>query len=123
MKNYLYGLFGCITALILYTFLLSLYSDYRAKAEVESWVFKVEILQQALEDGFQKTGKFEIKPTSKKINQNEVVKTAIFENGTIVVEGGSAGQLLVLIPKVENGKIHWRCYAGPDKARPNNCKS
>jgi hypothetical protein len=123
MKSYFYGLLGCLTALALYLFFQAQYSDYRAKAETEGLVFKMEALQRSLEDVFQKTGKFDSVMASKTINQSDGPKPIILENGTIIVRGRIEGQLLVLAPKVEGGKVQWRCYVGPDKARPSNCRS
>ena len=121
MRNYIYGLLGCLTALALYSFLQSQYSDYRAKAETEGLIYKLEVLQKSLENGFQKTGEFSI--SSSTVTNSEDLKPVVLKNGTIIVQGRSEGQLLVLTPNVEDGKVHWRCYVGPDRARPNKCRS
>lgn len=123
MKNYFYGLLGGLTALALYFFLQAQYSDYRAKAETEGLIFKTEALQRSLEEIFQKTGKFDSSTASKAITIGDSPRHILLENGTIIVRGSIEGQLLVLTPKVEGGKVQWRCYVGPDKARPNNCRS
>lgn len=123
MKSFVYGLSGFFVGLIVYLSVLPLYSDYRAKAETEGLVFKMEALQRSLEDAFQKTGKFDSVMASKTITNGDGPKPIILENGTIIVRGRIEGQLLVLAPKVEGGKVQWRCYVGPDKARPSNCRS
>lgn len=123
MKSYFYGLLGCLTVLALSFFFQAQYSDYRAKAETESLVYRMEVLQRSLEDVFQKTGKFENIAPQKNLTIGEGPQPILLENGTIIVRGRLEGQLLVLTPKVEAGKVQWRCYVGPDKAKPTNCRS
>lgn len=123
MKSFVYGLSGFFVGLIMYLSVLPLYSDYRANVETEGLVFKMEALQRSLEEVFQKTGKFDSGRASKAVDQSDGSKLIILENGTIIVRGRIEGQLLVLTPKVEGGTVQWRCYVGPDKARPSNCRS
>jgi hypothetical protein len=123
MKSFIYGLSGFFVGLILYFSVLPLYSDYRSKVETEGLVLKMEALQRSLEDAFQKTGKFDSAIASKTITNGDNTKPILLENGTIIVRGRIDGQLLVLIPKVEDRKVQWQCYVGPEKARPNSCRS
>lgn len=123
MKSFVYGVSGFFVVLITYLAVLSLYSDYRAKAETEGLVFKMESLQRSLEDIHQKTEKFDSSLVPGIINKGDGPSPIILENGTIIVRGSVEGQLLVLVPKVEGDKVRWRCYVGPEKARPSNCRS
>lgn len=123
MKSFVYGISGFFVVLITYLAVLPLYSDYRVKAETEGLVFKMEPLQRSLEDVLQKTGKFDSSLVSGILDKGDDPRPIILESGTIIVRGSVEGQLLVLAPKVEGNKVRWRCYVGPEKARPSNCRS
>lgn len=123
MKSFFYGLSGFFVGLVLYLSVLPLYSDYRAKAETEGLVFKMEASQRLLEVIFQKTGKFDSAVPSKTTANANDPKPLIFDNGTIIVKGNVEGQLLLLIPAIEGGAVRWRCYVGPENATPKNCRS
>lgn len=121
MKSFIYGLSGFFVGLIIYLAVLPLYSDYSARAETVELIYGIEGLQRSLEEGFQKTGKFDGVLASKTMNQGADPKPIILENGTIIVRGHIEGQLLVVAPKVEGGKVQWRCYVGPRKTTPIDC--
>jgi hypothetical protein len=122
MKHFVYGLFGCITALLLFVIFQTQYSDYRAKAELGKLFFEAEPLQRTLEDAFRKTGKFDASslPLSKK--EGDATPARVFENGTIVLRAPVSGESLVLIPTMENGQVRWACFAGLHKDKPSSCK-
>ena len=42
-------------------------------------------------------------------------------NGTIVLRGGEAGQLVVLVPMLANGKVSWQCIGGSKASVPEWC--
>jgi hypothetical protein len=42
----------------------------------------------------------------------------IAKSGTVFMWGGDDGQLAVLIPRLADGKVVWRCVGGSRKATP-----
>jgi hypothetical protein len=42
-------------------------------------------------------------------------------NGTIVLRGGEAGQLVVLVPMLANGRVSWQCIGGSKASVPEWC--
>lgn len=119
MKSYIYGFLGCTTALVLYLYLYSQYSDYRDKVEVNELMFRAESVQREVEDHLKKAGNFD--GVARK-NRGAQDGLTVFENG-IVILNGRRGQLLVLIPKVGGDRVLWGCYVGPERAKPVNCRS
>lgn len=120
MKHFVYGLFGCITALLLFVIFQTQYADYRAKAELEKLFFEAEPLQRTLEDSFRKAGKFDASAIPKK--EGDTTPARVFENGTIVIGAPLTGESLVLIPTTETGQVRWTCFTGQHKNKPSSCK-
>lgn len=119
MRPYILGFLGCITGLVACLFVYAQYSDYRERVELESLVFSAEGLQRELEASFKRTGKFD----DGAIGGNRLkARHVAVEQGTIFVTG-YLGQLLVLVSKVEGGTVRWQCHAGPERARPGNCRA
>jgi hypothetical protein len=46
----------------------------------------------------------------------------VTDNGVILLQDGFDRQLVVMIPRLDAGKVHWRCLGGSAAGVPANCK-
>ncbi len=121
MRNFVYGVLGAFLGIAIYLVVSPQYSDYRAKAETERWIYELEPLQNRLAESYQKSGKFDVALTSQTALQL-AEKPTVYKSGTIVMQGGYAGQVLLMTPSVTNGKVQWHCWVGPKSAMPKACR-
>ncbi len=118
---FVYGMLGLLTSLLIYLVVLPIYSDYRAVVETEALVFKMDGLQRSVEDVFQKNGRLDFDPASADEMELDGQTVIVLRNGVLIARGGTDGQLVVQVPQVEEGKLRWRCFVGPERLTPTNC--
>lgn len=123
MRAFLFGFLGFFVAALLYAVVSSQYSDYRAASQTSGWAVgshdtRAVIAANALRDKSLALAGVGVPPPSfpgfrseQKPDHSEVT-----ENGIILMQGGADGQLIVLIPSLERGKVSWRCLGGSAKS-------
>lgn len=110
----IFGFLGCVTGLVVFLFVHAQYSDYRERAELESLVFGVEGLQLEWEASFKRTGRFD----------DGAIADQSLKAKHVAVEKGMAGYLgQLLVPRVDGDTVRCQCHAGPERARPSNCRT
>lgn len=115
MKRFIGGFFGAILGFFVFLLVQSQYSNYVAASQTSGWLGTIEPY---------------VEQVSKRIHANRSVRDVglgmppprlsdyppdvaiIGQDGTIVLQGGSAGQTVVLIPSYADGKVSWRCVGG-----------
>jgi hypothetical protein len=124
MKSFLIGLLGAGFLVLLFLFVSSQYSDYRAAAESSSWLAKVKTIQGEIEKNAVSRGSLAGvgKDVDQKIlRQMNLDFFEITDSGAIILRGSRYGQLIALIPSVADGKVEWRCVGGPSGDVPKKC--
>lgn len=46
----------------------------------------------------------------------------ITDSSTVILRGGREGQMLVLIPSLQQGQVIWQCVGGSQHAMPKPCR-
>jgi hypothetical protein len=118
MMNFLSGF---LTAFVLILIAIPQYNDYRDVTETRRWFDGLRPVMDGIEKnivenaslvgadaGMEKT--LLLKPEEKRPDVFEITRL-----GEIILQGGSHGQLLILIPAFEEGKVRWRCFANPQR--------
>jgi hypothetical protein len=110
-------LLGVLLTLTILFFVWPQYSDYRSRAETDSWlvsltesVKKEELIKSIVDRDANAEIFADLKPKPDYIQ--------ITESSALVIKGGRDGQVVVLIPK-GNGEMS--CVAGSTKASPKRC--
>ena len=127
MKCFALGFIGVIAGSFLFVIGLTQYSDYIAEAQVGIWCLQLKEKTKEIEQLAQNEKQlFEV---SRKVSpqvfseQSKVRKHRIYDSGAIVVQGGKAGQMLLLEPQFTGSGVEWDVYVGPAKLIPGNCRS
>jgi len=133
MKSFFLGVFGALTVLISAAIIIPQYNDYVSQVETRRWLRQVKDVQKEIETQLLageslKDGIIE-KPV---INIYHKDHPNFFENvdyfnirpdGMILIKGGSDKQMIILMPKLIDGKIHWECIGGSNNALPKQCQN
>lgn len=125
MLCFIKGGFGMLFVLILAAIVVPMYCDYTDRVITSKMLISVKPLQEAIE--------IEIKNNNKKsivgidINKfslsPQIKETIITIDGTIIIQGGEVGQIIVLKPSLENSEISWYCLGGTYKTMPVKCRN
>jgi hypothetical protein len=119
---------GFVTALLLILIVIPQYSDYRHVAETQRWVGEIRPVMERIEKNILKNASLvdaNIGVDKMLLSGGEAKQPDVFEItrlGEIILRGGSHGQLLILIPAFEEGKVRWRCIGGPERIVPKTCR-
>jgi hypothetical protein len=116
MKQFLIGLLWALSGVVATLILMPAYTDYRASSETIEWLALLRATQEIA--AYVKQNKT-IVGASKSIQLPQlrgVTHAEIRADGSIFVKGGIEGQLIVLLPTVEQDQVVWRCLGGSSKA-------
>ena len=113
------GFFGAFIVLVAAAFVFPQYADYAASAETSAWMAQVAPVQDHVaanakrNDSLVNAGLGAEQPhfSSPAPTYFEVTK-----DGTIFIQGGREGQLIVLVPALMEGTVSWRCIGGSWRA-------
>ena len=125
MKSFLWGLLGAFVLAMGFLFVGSQYSDYRAASEASSWLVQVRQIQDEIERNAVSKNSLAVAGKSvddKILREMNLDFYEVMDSGVIVLRGRREGQLIVLIPAFENGKMEWRCVGGSLGDIPEKCK-
>jgi hypothetical protein len=117
MKQFLIGLLWALGGVIATLVVIPAYTDYRASSETIEWLALLRATQEEI-DAYVKQNKT-IVAANKSIQLPQmkgVTLAEIRDDGSIFVKGGIEGQLIVLLPTVEQDQVVWRCLGGSSKA-------
>jgi hypothetical protein len=113
------GFFGALIVLIMTAIILPQYSDYAASAETSVWMYQVAPVQDYVAANAERNRTLVDSGVGAKRPEFSSNAPSLFEvtkEGTIFLQGGHGGQLVVLIPTLADRKVSWRCLGGPRKA-------
>lgn len=125
MKRFVLDCLGAIIIVALASLALPLYTDHRARHEVEGWLSQLQPTQQAIaaraqsRSSLQGSGR-EIPPPRFEASRPALLQ--IEADGRILLKGGHSGQMLLLIPHLDQRQVRWTCVGGPDDAMPERCR-
>lgn len=125
MKFFLMGLAGAITAMAGFLFFYSHYSDYRARGETSDWLVQLQTVQDAIAREAIKKGSLVnigLAVDAGAFHNSSVTGFMILDGGSIVVRGGSEGQVVLLVPSLRGAAVTWRCIGGSVQAVPSRCQ-
>ena len=119
MKSFFVGVFGAILVLAIAAVVIPQYSDYKARTISYEIMNSLEPLQNQVSN--QLMAGLPIEP-KKVINQSKFIQSLEQKSdGTIIVKAKEAGQVIVLVPAKEQGKIIWHCIGGSKNDVPAKC--
>ncbi|MDR3158188.1 MAG: hypothetical protein LBU11_04090 [Zoogloeaceae bacterium] len=121
MENFAFGFFGVVAACVLILIAIPQFaqSDDHASIEVMHWADGIRPVMDSIEKNIVKNASLVdadrgveknilLRPEQKRPDVFEITRL-----GKIILQGGSYGQFLILIPAFEEGKVRWRCFAKP----------
>lgn len=124
MKCLIMGMAGALLLLLTAAVLTSLYSDYRARSETNSWLVQIKPTQVVIEESAIRNRTLQDAASEIDSGTISIAGIDLFEitsAGTITLRGGSDGQ--VVVPTLQNERLIWHCIGGPKKAVPVECQS
>lgn len=122
-KSVIFGfLFGLAMAGLLLLIIIPNYSDYRAKSQTSNWQIEFEQSEIAKQIESQLLANQPVKVSTDKLNFKFVHFAKVNALGEVIFKGDDFGQILILTPSKENGKIIWQCWGGSDKDIPSKCR-
>ena len=98
-----------------------MYSDYTDRAKTNGMLLSLIPVKNNISNQMT-LGKVPIVINPKDFSVEYSTEFFISPNGVITVQGGDAGQMLVLIPTLEEGEVTWRCIGGPYKMMGRECQ-
>lgn len=122
--SFFYGALGALLVLAAAAIIIPQYSDYKAAVESARWVNDVAEAQSLIEQRAIATNSLEsagVDVPLPKIVNGPVHYLEITHDGRIYIKGGAEGQLIVLIPYLEDNKVVWRCIGGSSKSVATTC--
>ncbi|KFN42872.1 hypothetical protein [Arenimonas oryziterrae] len=125
MKALIIGLASGIFVFFALGIAASQYSDYRAAAQSSGWMGDLQKTQKTIEGNIisrQTTNSSGQGVAAPDFGKNAPAHFEIRNDGVIIAHGGSAGQILVLIPELQNGAVVWSCFGGSSKDVPMRCR-
>lgn len=125
MRHFILGFLGMLAALVLAGYTYSMYGDYRSEAQSSAWFIELlptmqEIEAQARQQNTLAGVGAHIGKTAPRLTRVNFFH--VDDRGTIIVRGGTDGQVIVLIPQFDKGNVSWRCIGGPSRAVPPDCR-
>ncbi|GAA6143193.1 hypothetical protein NBRC116584_30110 [Hydrogenophaga sp. 5NK40-0174] len=127
MKSVLLGMLGAVVALVAAAMVYPQYSDYRARAQTDSWLFTVEEVQRKVETNAER--KRSLVGAGTGVERPKFLPSIapeyfrVTNDGIIFVKGGRDGQLVVLMPSLSGSKITWACIGGSLRTMPSRCQN
>ncbi len=121
MRAALLGFFGALLALLCAALVYPNYSDYRASAEVSGWLANLQQTQKAVEANFARNQSLASSGSgvpSPSFATPTPAAVSVSDAGVILVQGGRANQLVVLVPTVSSGKVVWSCWSSHSRPTP-----
>lgn len=115
MKCFLFGVLGAILGFFLAVFVSAQYSDYRAAAQSYNWRVEVEPAQRQVEANAARIGGLSgagVGVGKPRFSQPGPERFEVSTDGLILMQGGVAGQLVVLVPSLGPEGLSWRCLGG-----------
>lgn len=125
MKCFFIGMAGALLLLFTAAVLTPLYSDYRARSETNSWLAQVKPVQAIIEESAMRNRTLHDAAIGIDSGTLSIAGTDLFEitsTGTIILRGGSDGQVIILVPALQGGRLIWRCIGGSTTAVPAECQ-
>jgi hypothetical protein len=124
MKCFLMGMAGAIAAIAGLLFFYPQYSDYKARAETSGWLVQLQTIQDTIAREAIKKGS--LRDVGNAVDANALQNSGltgfmILDGGTIVLSGGSEGQVVVLVPSLRGATVTWHCIGGSTQAVPGKC--
>ncbi|WP_146168198.1 hypothetical protein [Pseudomonas mangrovi] len=113
------GFFGALVVLAVAAFLVPQYADYAASAETSAWMAQVVSVQDHVAANAERNDSLVNSGLDAKQPNFSTRAPTYFEvtkDGTIFIQGGREGQLIVLVPALKEGKVSWRCIGGSRNA-------
>lgn len=129
MKSFFWGALGALFVLIAAALIVPQYCDYRAQATVFNWRSGIGQLQASIEQRLlSRDSSIELPEgvmTSPDFSPKHHVRAfKVTSTGVIIIQGENtgfmSGQLMVLFPSLEQEKVMWTCYGGPEKLMPTS---
>lgn len=110
---------GFIVSLLLVLFLLPGYTDHSGRIETDAVLPTLEPTKTKIEAAILQNKSLSGAGTGL---ASDVPGVLITTDGLIVYKGGSKGQLLVLIPSLQDEKVVWACKGGSNPDMPAACQ-
>ena len=128
MKCFFKGLLGASLLLLIFFFTVPLYANYQARAETAGWLLLVEEVKNVITENAVKNKS--LLHAGRDIDTQAMLKTwggkvdllQITDFSTVILRGGREGQMLVLIPSLQQGQVTWQCVGGSQHAMPSPCR-
>jgi hypothetical protein len=119
------GFFGALIVLVIAAIVIPQYADYAASAETSAWMAQVVPTKEYVAANAERSRTLVNSGLGAKRPDFSSRAPSYFEvtkDGTIFLQGGREGQLVVFVPALTEGKVSWRCIGGSRKAtmRCNN---
>jgi hypothetical protein len=129
MKKYLLSfLVGSIGMLLLisgYFFVTIQYDNYILRSQTSAWFNEIGPLLEAVEREIRQKNFRNVDVKNDEdifLGKAKHVNTLVVtDSGLVIIRGGNIGQVVVLIPSLEEENVSWRCKGGPDYAIPRIC--
>ena len=125
MKRFILDCLGAVAIVAIASLTVPFFSDYRARAESEGWLAQVRGTQTLIATRALKAGTLSgvgVGIDTPRLESTVPDLLRIEDSGMIIIKGGHAGQALLLIPALSEGRISWTCIGGPDDAVPEHCR-
>jgi hypothetical protein len=126
MKSFV---FGAVTAFVLILIAIPQYfNDDQVVFEAKQWFDELHPVMNSIEKNIVKNASLmdaDMGVEKNIFSRPEQKRPDVFEItrlGEIILQGGSRGQLLILIPAFEEGKVRWRCFANPRRIVSRVCE-
>jgi hypothetical protein len=125
MRSFILGFLGVLAGLVAAGFAYSMYGDYRGEAESSAWFVELlPTMQQVEALARQQNSLAGVGSRAGKTNPRfaHIDFFRIEDQGTIIVRGGTDGQMMALVPQLDAGNVKWRCIGGSSHAVLPACR-
>ena len=109
-------------ASVLVALIIPAYTDFSSREESLVMIKHLEKIQEDIELRIKDHG-FVASKKNVSEQHESIGKILISSDGIIISRGAKRGQIIILIPAYENGKITWRCIGGSFKDVPYECRN
>lgn len=124
LKSILYWSSSFIVAFIAVALIVPMYVDYSSREESFAMIKRLEKMQKEIEPEIQGGKWVSLAARNIMIDRHaDIGKIFVSAEGMIVAQGMERGQIVILMPSHENGKITWRCMGGSFKDVPPQCRN
>ena len=113
------GFFGAIMVLVIAAIVIPQYADYAASAETSAWMKQVGPAKDYVAANAERSRTLVNSGLGAKrpdFSSRAPLYFEVTNDGTIFLQGGREGQLVVFVPVLTKGKVAWRCIGGSRKA-------